>query len=189
MGYSTKVRGSLVHKVLILVFVAVCVSCSSISGEEVARTTQLTESAQSAVPISTPDDSPGILVPLPNFPGRMLGIVSEDQRYVLISDEICLYLEQAPFWEPGDYWYAMEDLPTVAVMLDDNNIERFRRFSRGVVTREYDEEGNEIGIHGFSMDYCFTTELQQGTHTLKVEVTTTSGTKHSLSLEFEFVET
>lgn len=58
----------------------------------------------------------------------------------------------------------------------------------GVLTWEHDEEGNAIGFHGFSMDYCFATELQQGIHTLKLEVTTTSGTKHSFSLDFEVVK-
>jgi hypothetical protein len=124
------------------------------------------------------------IVPVTGFPGVTTGFAVQGENFLLISDEICLYLRQEHFWEPDDYFLGFESLPPVQVAIDNQEIRQFRRFLRGVLEFEVDENGNEIGSHGDTMDYCFSPTVEVGQHIIEVEVTTTSGIVHSYSWQF-----
>jgi hypothetical protein len=116
------------------------------------------------------------------------GLAAEAAGYVLRSNELCIYLRQEPFWEPGDYWNGFDSLPPVIITLDGIRLTQLRRYLSGALRFEVDENGNQIGAHGDSMDFCFSPRrisgVEPGIHSLSLEVVSTSGKRYAYTWDF-----
>lgn len=136
----------------------------------------------------TAEPTSPFLRPIPNFPGIVTGLTVENSRYILRSDELCIYLRLAPFWEPGDYFLSFDSFPPVSISIDDIPVTQLKRYGSGALEIRSDENGNEIGALGYSMDFCFSPRkiggLENGSHRISIVVVSTSGSRYSYSWNF-----
>ncbi|MBN8638134.1 MAG: hypothetical protein J0M07_22650 [Anaerolineae bacterium] len=142
-------------------------------------------------PQSTPETDSEVLVPAQDFPGVVTGLDMRNNQIYLVADEICVYLRQAPLWEPGDYWNGFDTLPSVMISVDQEQVTELERFVSGVLEFEVDESGNEVGTHGYSMDFCFSPlairGIQAGSHTIAISIVKISGKTYSYSWVFNII--
>lgn len=155
---------------LILLIITLCVSCSS-------GNVNLTNTPHS-------EDNPFIR-PTETFPGVIIGFNSTPDGYILTSRRVCIYLEQAPFWEVGDYWDGVTaNIPNITILIDNQKITGVAQSASGALTLKRDDKEELVGAHAFSFDLCFSPLLDEGSHMLSVQVITTSGKEYEYSWEF-----
>jgi hypothetical protein len=125
--------------------------------------------------------------PVNDFPGVVTGLQREGEIIGVVDNSICIFLEQAYFWRPGERWSTFDDLPLVSIELNDQPIQDLHRFMSGLLQIEYDRQGQEIGYHGFSFDFCFLLDRQsevRPTNTLSMNVVTKLGEAYRYSWDF-----
>jgi hypothetical protein len=133
----------------------------------------------------TPQNNVEVLSPA-NFPGVVTGFVIEASNLKLASPNFCIYLDQAIFWEEGDYWDSISDYPQIQIKLDGNLQEKVDFSATGPGIAEQSNSGELIGNHGGTFRFCLTSKTTTGRHKVAVINKTRSG--KIISLSFEFVQ-
>lgn len=155
--------------------IIILVACSDRSDREATRI------METATEINTPQNR---IKPIPEFPGFVTGLSSEDDEYILASDRICLEMEQKPFWEIGDRWDVIDDLPPVEIKIDEQIVSVVSREMSTFLIIEFDKNGEEIGYHSRNMIFCIKPQLKTGIHLFNIKLTSTSKIEYNYSWEF-----
>jgi hypothetical protein len=127
-----------------------------------------------------------LVSPTADFPGIVFGVLKIEDQIIAVSDQICVDIEQKPFWKPGDYWEGFENTPGVEISVNGVAITNIRRSSGGVLTLETNDAGEVIGAHSFYIESCFQTQdinPQKQSNTVLVSLVLNSITLYSGSWE------
>lgn len=162
--------------IFVLIFLIILTSCSKEGS-----------TPKKSSPVVNPADQNLAVISIPQFPGVVRGLKSIPNGYLLDSDQICLDIESSHFWEIGDFWYTLDDLPSIKIEIDSHAIEPLYRSMSSLPIPKFDQQGTQIGLHTEYMTFCVMQpqlQLQGDSHSIYIEITTTSGKKYSYSWEF-----
>lgn len=131
--------------------------------------------------------SPSSVTPMTEFPVQLLGLQTETEGYSLPLGELCFGLKLSTLYL-RDKWKEL-DKATLKVGLD-NGLVFSAIINNGELLSRQDAMGNSIETHqsGNQENYCFPTNLEAGSHTLFVDMTTLAGEKRQYSWDFQLIK-
>lgn len=134
-------------------------------------------------PTFTPQPTPfPVMSPSTGFPGVVIGFSSQADEYTLVSQEICFTMDGEAFWEMAGAW-TDDDVP-MTVTIDGQTMTEFRYMWIGALIVARNDQGTPVGSYPVNFDYCFTPNIEVGTHHIQVEITRISGEIYSSSWDF-----
>jgi hypothetical protein len=142
-----------------------------------------TNPTSTITPTFTPQTTPfPVMYPSAGFPGVVIGFSSQADEYTLVSREICFTMDGSAFWEMAGAW-TDDDVP-MTVTIDGQTVTEFRYMWIGASNVARNDQGTPIGSYPTNFDYCFTPNIEIGTHHIQVEITGMSGEVYSSSWDF-----
>jgi len=114
-----------------------------------------------------------------DFPGVIYGVDAMQDGYVLNDSRVCLAFFGDAFWEHGDVWDSPDDLPRLAISLNQQPVAQLQLAMIPPVIQIADGQGGSIGSTPSGYTYCFTTgDLNSGRYFVDVVATTQRGRVH-----------